>query len=112
MARNKPNRNSSGRKSSSPSGRGGQTLLPRARVLLVLVVVGLLGWGMRSVWQRVAPAVIQQEHHLLAAERITATQCPEWITTDVCDEVVRDAGQRGGFVRSAIPPLDSKQKVS
>ena len=51
MARVKAKRKSAGKK--SPPAAGGrlkQLLLPRARVLVALVVIGLLGWGMHSLW--------------------------------------------------------------
>ncbi|MDZ4656717.1 MAG: hypothetical protein SH868_03965 [Bythopirellula sp.] len=66
--------------------------LPRMRVVLCLVVVALFGWAMQVVWQRVAPAVIHREPYLLSAERITMTPQPEWITTDIRGEVIRNAG--------------------
>ncbi len=66
--------------------------VPRMRVMLSLVVVALLGWAMQAVWQRVAPAVIHREPYLLSAERITMTPQPEWITTDIRAEVIRNAG--------------------
>jgi len=79
---------------SSPDGRA-QQFLPRARVLVALVVVGLLGWGMHSLWEHVAPSVIQRNQHLLRADRITCTALPAWITADISAEVVRDAGLDG-----------------
>ena len=96
MARVKAKRKSSGKKSDpAAGGRLKQLLLPRARVLVALVVIGLLGWGMHSLWEQVAPSVIQQDQHLLQAERMTITPLPAWIAADVCAEAVRDAGLDG-----------------
>ncbi|MCG8451474.1 MAG: hypothetical protein MI725_18050 [Pirellulales bacterium] len=72
--------------------RSPMVFLPRARVVLVFVVIALLGWGMHRVWQRVAPSVIHRERYLLATERITISPLPEWITGDVRSEVVQHAG--------------------
>lgn len=76
----------------SISAAGGRLLLPRARVVLALGVIALLGWGMHAVWQHVAPNVIGRDRHLLRAERITITPLPEWIAGDIRAQVVRDAG--------------------
>lgn len=96
MARIKAKRKSSEKKSTpATGGRLSQLLLPRARVVVALVVIGLLGWGMNSLWEQVAPSVIQQDQHLLQAERITSTALPAWISANVCAEVVRNAGLDG-----------------
>lgn len=90
MARAKSKR----KKSAQYPSAGGRLrlLLPRARVLVALIVIGLLGWGMNSLWQQVSPSVIHRDEHLLQAERVTITPLPEWIAADVCAEVVRNAG--------------------
>lgn len=67
----------------------------RARVLVALGVIALLGWGAHTVWQHVEPQVMRQENYLLAAERISTTPVPQWITADLLSEVVRDAGLDG-----------------
>ena len=67
-------------------------LFPRARVLLALVVVMLLGWGMHRVWQQVAPSVIYRDRYLLSAERISISPLPEWITSDIRSQVVQRSG--------------------
>ncbi len=96
MTRVKTNRKAKRKQSRTRSpGQGVRFFLPRARVLLALAVVGVLGWGMHSLWQQVAPSVIHRERYLLSAERITISQLPEWITADVRAEVVRDAGLAG-----------------
>ncbi len=96
MARVKAKRKSSSRKSvSAAGGRVRHLLLPRARVLVALVVIGVLGWGMHSLWDQVAPSVIQRNQHLLQAERITSSALPAWIAADVSAEVVRNAGLDG-----------------
>ena len=86
---------SSGRSSRPADSTTRRFYLPRARVLVALAVVALLGWGFQALWQQVAPQVIQQEKHLLSAQRISVSQTPEWITTDFVGEVVRDAGLDG-----------------
>ena len=96
MAPSKSKRKTSAKK--APSAAGGrirQLVLPRARVLVALFVVGLLGWGMHSLWRQVAPEVVGRDRHLLRAERITITAIPEWITADIRSEVVRDSGLGG-----------------
>jgi hypothetical protein len=95
MARIKTKHKSSGKKPASGVSRRTKLLLPRTRVLVALAVVGLLGWGMQSLWQQVAPSVIQRNQHLLQAERITSTSLPAWISAEVCAEVVRNAGLDG-----------------
>ena len=74
---------------------GGRYLVPRTRVLVALAVVGLLGWGAHELWLQVKSQVIQQESHLLAAERVTVSPPPEWVAADFIDEVWRDAGLNG-----------------
>ena len=75
--------------SRSPLERAKSLIKPRLRVILALVVVALLGWGMNGVWRRVAPSIIHRPPYLLAAQRITVTPPPEWITADVRNEVIR-----------------------
>lgn len=96
MARTKSKRKSSGKRTPpAAGGRRRQMLLPRARVLVALFVVGLLGWGMHSLWRQVAPEVVGRDRYLLQPERITITPLPEWVTADVRSEVVRDTGLGG-----------------
>jgi hypothetical protein len=95
MARGKSKGESSRKKTAVGGGRVRSLLLPRARVLLALCVIGLLGWGMHSLWQQVAPEVMGRQRYLLQPERITVTPLPEWITADIRSEVVRDAGLDG-----------------
>jgi hypothetical protein len=79
-----------------PSRRWLHTLLfPRLRVVLALAVVLLLGGGMQMIWRAVAPSILHREPYLLTAERIAITPQPEWITSDVRGEVVRNAGLDG-----------------
>lgn len=82
-------------KKSNPNGSGIRQFLPRARVLLILAVIGLLGWGMQRVWQQVAPSVIYRDRYLLSADRITITELPSWISTDVRTEVIQNSGLNG-----------------
>lgn len=74
---------------------GGRMFLPRARVLVALAVIGLMGWGVHELWQRFGPQVIQQDNHLLAANRITISTPPEWISDNFLGEVIRDSGLDG-----------------
>lgn len=51
-------------------------VFPRARVLLALFVVCVLGWALQLVWQRVAPGVIYQEPYVLTALASPARRNP------------------------------------
>ena len=95
MARIKKKSKSVAKKPTTDSGSRSKFLLPRARVIVALAVVGMLGWGMQSLWQRVAPSVMQRNQHLLRADRITTTTPPAWISANIAAEVVRDAGLDG-----------------
>jgi len=88
----KTNKKKAGGKKSS-AGRLARTwFLPRMRVVLAMAVVAGLGWGLQTVWQRLAPTVIHRDRYLLTSERITVSSLPDWITGDVCAEVVRNGG--------------------
>ncbi len=67
----------------------------RVRFVVALAVVAGLGWGMQGVWHHVAPQISQRENYLLTEQRIAITPLPEWITSDVRAEVVRNAGLIG-----------------
>lgn len=79
----------------APPGLVSRLFAQRAKVLVVLVVVMLLGWGMQGMWQHFAPQVIQREQYLLTDERVTISELPEWIVGDVRGEAVRNAGLAG-----------------
>jgi len=79
----------------TPLGRASRLLMPRARVVVALAVVALLGWGMMGVWKHFAPQISQRGNYLLADHRITISDLPEWITGDVRGEAVRNAGLVG-----------------
>jgi hypothetical protein len=64
----------------------------RSRVLLILGVVGVLGWGAQAAWHRAAPFIAARDRYLVPAERISITDPPDWIVADVRDEVIRSAG--------------------
>jgi len=64
----------------------------RWRAVVVLAVVALLGWGGQALWRSVAPMVIHRDIYLVPAEGFSISQTPEWITADVCAEVVRNSG--------------------
>ena len=91
MVRIKTNRKSAGtrKQPATPRGFTRWLVVRRARALIVLLVVGLLGWGMHAVWQQFAPQISQRENYLLTDERITISPPPEWITGDVRGEAVR-----------------------
>lgn len=76
-------------------GRMKRLVLQRARVLIALLVVVLLGWAMQSLWQHVSPQISQRENYLLTERRVTITPPPEWITADVRAEVLRQSGLAG-----------------
>ncbi len=80
---------------SPPVGIAGRLFAQRAKVLVVLTVVMLLGWGMRGLWEHFAPQIIQREEYLLTDQRITVTELPEWIVGDVRTQAVRNAGLEG-----------------
>ncbi len=80
---------------SPPAGFASRLFAQRAKVLVVLTVVMLLGWGMRGLWEHFAPQIIQREEYLLADERITISELPEWIVGDVRGQAVRNAGLAG-----------------
>ena len=67
----------------------------RARVLVALAVVMLLGWGAQAVWRRAAPSVASRDRYLLPAKAITITPPPEWIVADVRGQVIHSAGLDG-----------------
>jgi len=75
--------------------RASRLIAQRARVLIALAVVALLGWGMNTVWHHYAPQISQRGNYLLADQRITISALPEWITGDVRGEAVRNAGLAG-----------------
>ena len=77
------------------SNRARSILIPRLRVVVALLVVGLLGWGMQLVWHQVAPQINHSEQYLLSAERMSISPQPEWVTADIRSEVLRNAGLEG-----------------
>jgi len=82
------------KKGSPPAGRAraNRLLWSRGRAVVALFVVALLGWGMHSVWQHVAPSIIHRGRYLLTVEGIAVSTLPSWITADVRMEVVRNSG--------------------
>jgi hypothetical protein len=85
-------KNSKPRSTSVVAKKSRSLVLPRMRVLLALGVVGLLGWAMQAVWQRVEPSIIYREPYQLKAERITMTPQPEWLVADIRAEVIENGG--------------------
>jgi hypothetical protein len=67
----------------------------RAKVLVVLAVVMLLGWGAQAIWQFAAPVVASRARYLLPAKSITITPPPEWIVADIRGQVIHSAGLDG-----------------
>ena len=76
-------------------GRMSRLLLSHSTLLLALTVVGLFGWGLHRCWLHYAPSVIHRPRYLVSGQRITISPPPEWITTDIRGEVVRNAGLDG-----------------
>lgn len=62
----------------------------RAVLMIGGLVLGFTG-GAYVLWQNVAERVMNDADYLLTAERIQISSPPEWITTDIRAEVVRDA---------------------
>lgn len=58
---------------------------------LALAAIAGIGWGLQVAWQYVEPTIINREPYLLTAERITMTPQPEWIGSDIRNEVIRNA---------------------
>ena len=79
----------------APVGLASRLWAQRAKVLVVLGVVALLGWGANGLWRHFSPQIIQREQFLLADERITISDLPDWIIGDVRSEAVRNAGLAG-----------------
>ena len=75
-----------------PMGSLGRLLKRRSRLLLALSIVGLLGWGLHRSWLHYAPSVIHRPRYLISGQRITISPLPEWIHSDICNEVVHNAG--------------------
>lgn len=93
---NKANKGS--KTGSKPAGilqRTRRLIVTRARLVLALGVVGLLGLGLHSLWQHYEPSVIHRQRYLVPGERITISPPPAWILSDIRGEVVRDAGLDG-----------------
>lgn len=67
----------------------------RARVLVTLAVVMLLGWSAQAAWRWAAPTVASRERYLLPGKAITVSPPPEWIVADVRSEVIHSAGLDG-----------------
>lgn len=64
----------------------------RGKALVVLGVVGLLGWSAQAVWRKTAPVVAARERYLVPAERITLTEPPAWVVANVREQVIHSAG--------------------
>jgi hypothetical protein len=93
---------SSGAASSGGKRAGGGDAPPRrrlsprrAKAVLAIAVVVLLGWGGHALWRAAAPAVVGRDRYLLAADGIAITPTPEWIAADVRSQVIHNAGLDG-----------------
>lgn len=64
----------------------------RGKTLVVLGVVALLAWGTQAAWRQAAPVVASRERYLVAAERVSLTAAPPWISADVRAEIIHSAG--------------------
>ncbi len=67
----------------------------RARVLVALAVVMLLGWSAQAAWRWAAPSVASRERYVLPERAITVSPPPEWIVADVRRQVIHSAGLDG-----------------
>jgi hypothetical protein len=63
----------------------------RGKVLIVLAVVLICGWGVKAVWRQAAPLVASRGRYILPAARITTSQAPEWLVADVRGQVVENS---------------------
>ncbi|WP_428304541.1 cell division protein FtsQ/DivIB [Lacipirellula sp.] len=64
----------------------------RFKAAVAIGVVGLMAWGAKSAWRVAAPTIAAREGYLVPADRITVTDPPEWIVSDVRAQVVETAG--------------------
>ncbi|BBO32629.1 cell division protein FtsQ/DivIB [Lacipirellula parvula] len=64
----------------------------RFKAAVAIGVVGLMAWGAKSAWRIAAPTIAAREGYLVPADRITVTDPPEWIVSDVRTQVVETAG--------------------
>ncbi len=63
----------------------------RGKVLVVLGVVLLCGWGANAIWRQAAPMVANSSRYILPAAKITTSQTPEWIVADVRNQVIENS---------------------
>lgn len=66
----------------------------RRTVLATLLVVAFLG-GWYLVWLQVRTRVLASDDYLLSPENVDITPLPDWIHTDVREQVLRDASLDG-----------------
>ena len=59
-------------------------------VLILLVVVGLLGGGSYVAWQKVKSRVLGLPEYRVGPEQVEITRQPDWIHTDIRQDVFRD----------------------
>jgi hypothetical protein len=67
----------------------------RGRVIVVLAVVLLLGWGAQAAWHWAAPHVANRDRYLLPASGISISPPPEWIVADIRGQVIHSSGLDG-----------------
>lgn len=73
--------------SSAPAARFGLPSGPARRLLLGLLLVGFLIGGTAVLWERVRGWVLRSPDYCLTVQQVETTPQPEWIRSDIRDEV-------------------------
>lgn len=81
----------------------------RPRVLLILAVLAALGYFGHQAWQQNVPAVRRDPHYAITPERIHVSPQPDWIHTDVRNEVCREGRLAGNL--SLLDDGESLQRI-
>ena len=73
-------------------------LIGRGRLpLVVIALLTLIGGGIYAYWRHVAPTIAARDEYRLTADRILITPTPDWIATDVKEEVLREGSLDQGL---------------
>ena len=78
---------------SSLSALFGRGRLPAVAIALLAMV----GLGLSLAWRQFAPAIAARDEYRLSADCIRVSLPPDWLVTDVRDEVVRDGSLDAGL---------------